>query len=1091
MDQRPATGPGRARLTAEADRREATRSGGQRQAVLSRPAPPVGWRPAWRILLALAGFWLGLGAAGAGRAEEGARVPFNVPSGPAGRTLKLFSEQASRGLLVGTVAARDVRTNAVVGTYTAHEALELMLRDTGLEASEDTTNGAFVVRRRDEREAPVAPVAGPAPAPPAAPAASGFGGVAGRVRDAATNTYLANVAVTLVELGRQTTTQAGGEFAFGNVRAGRHTLLVSHLGYPEASRVVTVAPDGEARVEVELGSDVVKLGKYVVAGERGGQARALQQKRMADSVMDVVSADSAGKLPDGNAAEAVRRLPGVFAEIDQNEGRFIVVRGIDANLNNITMNGLPIGSPGGGNRGAQMDAVPADLISRIEVIKAVTPDMDAQAVGASINIVTPSAFDRPDPFAYGTLAGGYFSGPGRDGPRSASATFGTQFGGGKWGLVAGVSYSYRHYISNRRSGGGSWWPAAPSGPGADIYFPDTQSLFYYDVQRWRQGMNATLEYRPDDANVYFLRLIGNSFKDDEGRDLDGFEFFRTPYPASYTATTAQFAGGRSSIEYRHYVQKHRINNYAVGGRNQLGGDLTLDYSLAFGDTGIRVPERIDWQFRTLANLASEIDLAPPYWKVTPEPQYYNLANYPLRRVLVRSDDQFEDLYHAVANLKGDREFFGHRGFWQVGGKYLWRHKGWMRENRDYLPTSTGFTLDQFDLSAEPRTILEGGFPMTRRIDFAKVQRFLRDHPEYFTFAETTSAANSYANHFDIDEELLAGYAMARIELGAWSVLAGFRIEDTRVKVSGIELPVRDGVWLGPQPYRGSGRYTNLLPGVHARFSPGKNWLLRAAWTNTIGRPAYADIGATRSFNYVLDTTAGGPAVYTGTLTDNNPDLQPYESMNFDVAAEYYFQHTGIFSVGAFLKEVRHPIFEHNLVLRNTVYEGLAFSSLAYTKPLNADRGRISGVEFNYQQQLTMLPSPLDGFGFGVNFTYANSSETLPTRPGERLPFAKQAEKIGNIALFYEKYRVEARLAYTYTGAYVLTFGSSVNSDAYQAARRTLDAKVSYRLNEHVTVFGNVINLTEQPLDEYAGFPWRNSATEWYWWTANFGINWRW
>ena len=127
-----------------------------------------------------------------------------------------------------------------------------------------------------------------------------------------------------------------------------------------------------------------------------GTALARDEKRAAATIMDVVSADSVGRFPDANAAEALRRIPGVSMEIDQGEGRFVVVRGIDASLNNVTINGQMIGTPAEfGTRGVSMDAVPADLISRLEVVKAVRPDMDANAIGASINIETLGAFDMP------------------------------------------------------------------------------------------------------------------------------------------------------------------------------------------------------------------------------------------------------------------------------------------------------------------------------------------------------------------------------------------------------------------------------------------------------------------------------------------------------------------------------------------------------------------------------------------------------------------------------------------------------------------------------------------------------------------------
>ena len=218
-------------------------------------------------------------------------------------------------------------------------------------------------------------------------------------------------------------------------------MVVSYLGYSDVSERIEISGSGVRSLELAMGAEVVKLGSFVVEGNREGQARALQQKRAADNVMEVVAADSLGKLPDGNAGEAVRRLPGVFAEIDQNEGRYIVVRGIDAGLNNITIDGITAGSPEAATRGAAMDAVPADLISRIEVVKAVTPDMDHSAIGASINIVTPSAFDRKESFFYGTLAGGYNNGNDHI-PYNGSATYGRKFGAEeRWGIVLGAKLS--------------------------------------------------------------------------------------------------------------------------------------------------------------------------------------------------------------------------------------------------------------------------------------------------------------------------------------------------------------------------------------------------------------------------------------------------------------------------------------------------------------------------------------------------------------------------------------------------------------------------------------------------------------------------
>ena len=170
-----------------------------------------------------------------------------------------------------------------------------------------------------------------------------------------------------------------------------------------------------------------------------------------------MSADAVGRFPDANAAEALRRIPGVSLEIDQGEGRFVVVRGIDPSLNNVTINGQIIGTPAEfGTRGVSMDSVPADLISRLEVTKATTPDMDANAIGGTLNIVTLGAFDRPDGLFSGTLRTGYNDLSGRA-PFSANVSYGRQLDAdGRWGIALGGSFSQRRYDSqlNRISSGG-------------------------------------------------------------------------------------------------------------------------------------------------------------------------------------------------------------------------------------------------------------------------------------------------------------------------------------------------------------------------------------------------------------------------------------------------------------------------------------------------------------------------------------------------------------------------------------------------------------------------------------------------------------
>lgn len=909
----------------------------------------------------------------------------------------------------------------------------------------------------------------------------------GRVRDANTNAYLLGATVTVRETGREATTDREGEFVVHNLAPGTYSIVTSYLGYADVVETVELSSVADRRLEIAIGGEVVKLGAFVVEGNREGQARALQQKRTADNVMEVVAADNLGKLPDGNAGEAVRRLPGVFAEIDQNEGRYIVVRGIDAGLNNITIDGINVGSPEAATRGAAMDAVPADLISRIEVVKAVTPDMDHSAIGASVNVVTPSAFDRKESFFYGTIAGGYNNGNDHT-PYNGSATYGRKFGADeRWGVVVGASYSYRHYNSHRMSTNGTPW-ALRNG----YYVPTTQQLFLYDVERQRSGIKGNLEFRPTPATQLSLRASFNRFQDREARDLSAFDFASGAL-TNQTATSGNFAGGRATIQFRGYLQRHTIASYALTGKHTAGPNV-FDFTLSTGLAEKLTPSRIDWEFRSAANaFPNAYDASSPNFRVTPSANFYAPASYPFRRVRKRADTETEDLISIAGNMRRSQQLFGRDGYWQVGAKYFNRDKLRDRINDNYL-AGTGanlLSLGQPGLALPEPAYFDGYYRMTPLLNVPALEELMITTPRFFVPDPVSTLSDSNTGDFHIIENIGAAYGMGRMDLGKWNVLAGVRLEHTDADFAGNEMPFRNGAFQGVRRVKGNRRYTDVLPGIHLRGAPAKELVVRAAWTNTIARPNYNDLSPSRDFDYTEIT----PGLNSGSLSTGNPELKPYESMNFDLTAEYYLRNAGIVSVSAFHKRIDNPVYTRAETLggtlgdgNTTTFENLRFDLLNTSRPENAEAGKITGVEFNYQQQLRMLPSPFDGFGFSLNYTIVDSEVKVFSRPGESLPFFKQADDIGNAAIFYEKYGFEVRVAWSRTGAYLTSLGANADGDAYQREREIVDAKVSYRLTRRLKLFADVINLREEPLEEYIGAPNRGTATEKYWWTATFGVN---
>ena len=199
------------------------------------------------------------------------------------------------------------------------------------------------------------------------------------------------------------------------------------------------------------------------------------------------------------------------------------------------------------------------------------------------------------------------------------------------------------------------------------------------------------------------------------------------------------------------------------------------------------------------------------------------------------------------------------------------------------------------------------------------------------------------------------------------------------------------------------------------------------------------------------------------LTIGNPALKPYGARSYDLSLEWYPKKTGgVFTLAAFRKNVADPIYTFSETQQNTVYTGVGLQSLTISKKLNGTRGRISGLEFSIYQPFRFLPLPLDGFGVEANVTTISSSEVIPTRAGESIPFFRQPNHIKNVTLFYEKGKFSGRVAYTFAGEQIYTLGSALLSDRYERARGQYDGQASYRLTRNFSITASVRNLTREP-----------------------------
>ncbi|MDP3179427.1 MAG: carboxypeptidase regulatory-like domain-containing protein, partial [Spirochaetaceae bacterium] len=204
---------------------------------------------------------------------------------------------------------------------------------------------------------------------------------------------LAGATITLAP-GLETASDREGDFYFGSVPAGSYTARIVYLGLPSKERPVTIGPGQPASLTATLGDDVIQLQAFTVEGTRGGQAKALNIQRSSENLKEIVASDAIGRFPDANASESLQRMSGIALERDQGDGRFVSIRGLNADLNSTQLNGVNIPSSENGTRRVNFDSIPSDMLEGIELTKAVTPDMDGDAIGGSINLKSKTAFSQ-------------------------------------------------------------------------------------------------------------------------------------------------------------------------------------------------------------------------------------------------------------------------------------------------------------------------------------------------------------------------------------------------------------------------------------------------------------------------------------------------------------------------------------------------------------------------------------------------------------------------------------------------------------------------------------------------------------------------
>jgi TonB-dependent receptor len=805
--------------------------------------------------------------------------------------------------------------------------------------------------------------------------------------------------------------------------------------------------------------------EVVVTGQRASDKASLEKKRAADNAVEVVSANDVGKLPDQNVAEAVRRLSGVSVATDKGEGRYLIIRGIEPNLANVTINNQTASAPEPESRNVKLDDIPSALIGSVTVVKSLTPDLDANAIAGQVDIDTVSAFDKGRLFGSARVVGGFYEDTDRrakEGDVSAGGLFGADR---QFGLVLAGNYSRRPSYSqdvlstSRQLVNGVDLPA------------ELDQRIYDPAIRTRKGAVANFDWRPGEDLKLYARFMYSEFGDREVRNR--FRLFfpgdnnaadTTTLPPGYSALSA--TGGTISTTSARRLQRHReevtdTTTLSAGGEWRLGlGELTLEATHAESNKNDPIRDEVEYRAAASTGVGGAfVNGSRLLESFTANAAALNPANYRLNSYKQVSRKAGEKLDQVRVDFKLPIEAWGEESYVKFGAKYL---------SRDRFQDQTGRTLSAVRATAGTRTVaddlgpnggalFDGRYTFGPTIDFASAQAFVfanAANTSQFTVDATDQISQTTAADYKVKETVTAAYVMASIDTGSLTIIPGVRMERTEGDTQAIVF--RPGVTTLNSTFDsfGSYSYTDYFPGLNLKWEVNDRLLARAAVTTAIGRPPFVDLAPTVTVDTGSNTVALG-----------NPQLKPQKSVNFDASLEYYFENEGGISISVFHKRIEDPIFATTLTGQTGVFGGVPLTNAIVESYGNGDKAVLTGVELAVQKPLTFLPSPFDGLGVNANMTFTDGKLDVPGRTIDT-PLVGQADRIASVQVYYEKYGVSARIAYTYHSAYLDTDGGldigdpTGESDGYFGALSTVDARVAYRFNKAFEVFVEGNNLTD-------------------------------
>lgn len=948
--------------------------------------------------------------------------------------------------------------------------------------------------------------------------------ITGVITDADIKDYLTGASI-IVKGGTQgTISDANGSYRLF-VPAGKQVIEFAFLGYVTQEIEVDVPANAVHVIDVALKLDYEMLDGAVVSAQAKGQAAAINSQINAAGIINAVSGEKLSELPDVNIADAIGRLPGLMIQRDGGEGQKIVIRGLSPKYNTVSFNGMNAPSTSDTDRSTDLNMISPDMIASAEVMKANTADKDADGLGGTVNLILK---DAPDKFkASVNLETGYHSQINNIGRYKAGINVSNRFFKSALGVILAASYDNTDRSNDTFSASYNVVGDAPT-EGLSYRKPDATkiSLMSNLENRTRYNVNVNFDLNLGNGNkIKFSNIFSNLTRDRDQR-----------------SKIYNFGSTRMS-----YTQKD-IDAHTSNLSNVLQGDFNiLGSSLSFGaghsSIWVRTPWSNEIEFRIdnpYLTPLSKLEKMEPYLAISSE--HVN-----------DSDMSLWYLYHNrnVKQKTDEREFsawidwklpfkFGTvvDGYLKVGGK--WRQKDRENVSTAYyrrFDLAEGYetvleNMPQLSLSGDGKTIgiddfldssyknrgnfLRGLYPncdFAFALDDGMMKQFYQTNQDMLYKLLSETVKNDYTGH----EEIYAGYIMGEFNFGRWcTFIPGVRYDYTEMAYnaySGASVNDSEATeqQFGFDPTADSQSFGYLLPQIHLKVMPTEWMDIRMAYTQTLSRPDYDKL----SPRTLIYPTANA-------ITWSRTNLKPAISENMDLTMSFYPNNWGLFTIGAFYKNISNFIYTRQaVILKNSATDPSVFdldptyAGATITYHLNSPSdARIFGVELDAQIQFHRFDNFLKGLVLSANLTWMSSrmdyhvtnlirdknpnyvpgsSEPMFTIINEDVSYTDrlldQPSWLCNVSVGYDYKKFSARVSCNYQDGVLLT--AQQRSDAADkvitAPFLKLDSQFKYTLNKWVSVYASWSNMNfaiDRRVRYVTQYP---QKTEYYGTTAYLGL----